>query len=182
MKPLPFDRNVIAVKATAERIAPVEAVALEPSVRRQHQGAAGRAGVNRGAPIPHTSPPRTAEQLLWLAVLVQALDDALGQVVAVSRPEHKAVLRNEAINWFRGNGRDFQDVCLSAGLDPAAVRERALKLINGAPMPRRRRQRKPHPARQSAFMRRLSGSTALVSLGLLGKRADGRKRDTPAFP
>lgn len=169
MKPLPFDRNVIAVKATAERIAPVTVAPLEPSARRQHQGAAGRAGVNRGAPVGRAEAPRTAEQLLWLAVLVQALDDVLGRVVTTSRLEEKATLRDEAINWFRGNGRDFQDVCLCAGLDPAVVREHALKLIDGAAIApkarRRRRQGKPCPARQSPLMRRLCASTAITPIG-----------------
>jgi len=58
-----------------------------------------------------------------LAVINNAVCDAC------SRSKWRRKERDDALRWFRNAGQDFQVVCLSAGLDPAAVREAALDYI-----------------------------------------------------
>jgi hypothetical protein len=66
----------------------------------------------------------SSERSLWCAVLARAVSDALG----VEALGDRTVIR-QARHWFSSNGRDFQQVCDAAGLDPKFVREHVLRLI-----------------------------------------------------
>ena len=58
------------------------------------------------------------EELLWIAVLSKAADDAL-----FTTDYREALL---AINWFEGEGRDFRYVCHLANRDPNYVLRKIL--------------------------------------------------------
>jgi len=62
------------------------------------------------------------EELLWIAVLSKAADDAL-----FTTDYREALL---AINWFEGEGRDFRYVCQLANRDHLYVLKKILKLVN----------------------------------------------------
>lgn len=57
---------------------------------------------------------------LWIGVLAQAVSD----VTNPSQGEFFRQARRDAIRWFKHGGRDFNEVCHLAGLDPEAVRDR----------------------------------------------------------
>tara|TARA_R100001086_G_scaffold241063_1_gene167726 strand:+ start:523 stop:972 length:450 start_codon:yes stop_codon:yes gene_type:complete len=61
------------------------------------------------------------EELLWIAVLSKAADDAL-----FTTDYREALL---AINWFEGEGRDFRYVCHLANRDHYYVLRKILKLV-----------------------------------------------------
>ena len=65
------------------------------------------------------------EQALWIAVITQAITDARSNCKKSESQYHK----REAIDWLTGNGRDFVDVCLCAGMNPDYVRKNAKKAI-----------------------------------------------------
>jgi len=69
--------------------------------------------------------PVRGEQALWVAVITQAMMDALSRAGSNEARYHK----NEAVNWLTGNGRDFVTVCLQAGLDPNYVRRKAKRTL-----------------------------------------------------
>ena len=67
---------------------------------------------------------RTGHEMLWLAVMQQAIADvsyASGQV------------RDDAEAWLTGGGNDFIECCERAGLDPdwalAQIRNRSIRLV-----------------------------------------------------
>lgn len=77
------------------------------------------------------------ERQLWCAVIIHTLYEAAGRVAYAERGEHERV-RREAVAWFEEGGEDFGEVCDMAGLPPTAVRDNALKVINGGRLPRMR--------------------------------------------
>ena len=177
MKPVThYDRNVVAVTPAHEAPEPVTVKGLAPSARRHHQGANPRQPTHRagiGVVPVEGDKPHSPEQTLWLNVIRQALEDAIAP--GQSGHDDIALIQRHARAWFEGNGKDFRDVCLLAGLDPDVVREAALKRIAegsnsamwGGSSTRRRpgRPRKAKPARpQSALMRRLFTTTALTPI------------------
>lgn len=168
MKPLcKFDLNIVAVTQAPDVAEPLATKPLSVSGKRQHQGAPSKANTQRGVPVIHRDRPKSLERELWAAVIFQALQDAIG-VVSHVNPAQAGRCREEATTWFRDNSRDFRDVCLLADLDPDAVRERALKLIDKPPAihPRRNRWHRstPAPRPMSAFMRRALSTTALTPI------------------
>jgi hypothetical protein len=70
------------------------------------------------------------EMALWVAVITQAMMDALSR----SRHPEAVYYKHEAINWLTGGSRNFKTVCLMAGLDPDYVRSQAKKSLL-SPMP-----------------------------------------------
>lgn len=57
------------------------------------------------------------ERALWLAALAQAFSDALyGENTKVD-----VLARRQARTWLAGAGKDFQQVCTFAGLEPDYV-------------------------------------------------------------
>jgi hypothetical protein len=62
---------------------------------------------------------------LWIAVITQALVDALCK----SKNPELVYCKDEAIRWLTNNNKDFVEVCLLAGLDPDYIRKKAKKAI-----------------------------------------------------
>ncbi len=65
------------------------------------------------------------ETALWVAVITQALMDALNRS---KHPEHR-YHKQAAIQWLTGNSRDFHWVCEMADLDPNCVRRKAKRAL-----------------------------------------------------
>lgn len=65
------------------------------------------------------------ETSLWIAVITQAMMDALTRA---DHPEARHC-KNEAIRWLSDNGPDFIQVCLNAGFDPDYVRRKAKRTL-----------------------------------------------------
>jgi hypothetical protein len=88
------------------------------------------------------------EQELWIGVLGQAINDALGRS-SYNRNDYRRDggtydPRLEALAWFKANGDDYRMVAALAGLDADALRERVLTgrvrpIYLGGPEPRKRR-------------------------------------------
>ena len=70
------------------------------------------------------------EMALWVAVITQAMMDALSR----SDNSEARYNKHEAINWLTGNSRNFITVCHYAGLDPDYVRKKAKRALV-APQP-----------------------------------------------
>ena len=72
-----------------------------------------------------TDPPKSPERLLFLAVVYQALLDATKKKNYYDSDEVK-IHRAESIRWFTQKGgtvaRDFEDICLLAGINPEQTR------------------------------------------------------------
>lgn len=65
------------------------------------------------------------ETTLWIAVITQALMDALSRSHHAEARYHK----HEAMRWLTENTKDFITVCLYAGLDPDYVRQNAKRTL-----------------------------------------------------
>jgi hypothetical protein len=65
------------------------------------------------------------EMALWVAVITQAMMDALSRARNAEAQYHK----NEAIHWLTSNSKDFVMVCLCAGMDPDYVRRQAKRTL-----------------------------------------------------
>ena len=70
------------------------------------------------------------EMALWVAVITQAMMDALSN----SRNPETIACKQAAIAWLTGNSKDFCTVCHFAGMDPDYVRKKAKKSIT-SPIP-----------------------------------------------
>jgi hypothetical protein len=73
-----------------------------------------------------TKPKAFAEQRLFLAILVQALEDATNPSNFKRETYHK----HDSHCWFVDNSEDFQQVCWGAELDPDFVRGEYLKMVD----------------------------------------------------
>jgi len=73
-----------------------------------------------------TKPKAFAEQRLFQAILVQALEDATNPSNFKRETYHK----HDSHCWFVDNSDDFQQVCWGAELDPEFVRGEYLKMID----------------------------------------------------
>lgn len=65
------------------------------------------------------------ETALWVAVITQAMMDALSRC----KKSESIYQKHEAINWLTSSSKDFIDVCLCAALNPDYVRRKAKKII-----------------------------------------------------
>ena len=72
-----------------------------------------------------TNPKKFAEQRLFQAILVQALEDAVNPSSFKKETYHK----HDSHVWFMNNGDDFQKVCWGADMDPDFVRGEYIKLV-----------------------------------------------------
>jgi len=72
-----------------------------------------------------TRPKAYAEQRLFQAILVQALEDAINPSNFKKETYHK----HDSHCWFLKNSDDFQRVCWGAEMDPDFVRGEYKKLI-----------------------------------------------------
>lgn len=73
-----------------------------------------------------TRPKELAEQRLFQAILVQALEDVLNP----SNFKKETYWKEDAYKWFFNYSKDFQDVCWAADMDPELIRGEFIKLIN----------------------------------------------------
>jgi hypothetical protein len=73
-----------------------------------------------------TKPKSFAEQRLFQAILVQALEDATN----VSNFKRETYHKHDSHCWFVDNSKDFQRVCWGAELDPDFVRGEYLKMVD----------------------------------------------------
>ena len=73
-----------------------------------------------------TKPKAFAEQRLFQAILVQALEDATNPSNFKRETYHK----HDSHWWFVDNSEDFQHVCWGAELDPDFVRGEYLKMVD----------------------------------------------------
>jgi len=73
-----------------------------------------------------TRPKELAEQRLFQAILVQALEDVLNP----SNFKKETYWKEDAYKWFFNNSEDFQDVCWAADMDPELIRGEFIKLVN----------------------------------------------------
>ena len=73
-----------------------------------------------------TKPKAFAEQRLFQAIIVQALEDATNPSNFKRETYHK----HDSHCWFVDNSDDFQQVCWGAELDPDFVRGEYLKMID----------------------------------------------------
>ena len=73
-----------------------------------------------------TKPRAFAEQRLFQAILVQALEDATNPSNFKRETYHK----HDSHCWFVDNSEDFQNVCWGAELDPDFVRGEYLKMVD----------------------------------------------------
>jgi hypothetical protein len=67
----------------------------------------------------------SAEERIFQAILVQALEDAL----TTSAFKKETYWKHDAHKWFLSNCEDFKNVCWSANMDPEFIRGEYLKLI-----------------------------------------------------
>ena len=73
-----------------------------------------------------TSHKPQAEQRLFQAIIVQALEDATNP----SAFKKETYWKEDSHKWFLENSKDFQNVCWNADMDPEMVREEYVKLID----------------------------------------------------
>ena len=73
-----------------------------------------------------TKPKAFAEQRLFQAILVQALEDATNPSNFKRETYHK----HDSHCWFVDNSEDFQQVCWGAEFDPDFVRGEYLKMVD----------------------------------------------------
>ena len=73
-----------------------------------------------------TKPKAFAEQRLFQAILVQALEDATNPSNFKRETYHK----HDSNCWFVDNSEDFQQICWGAELDPDFVRGEYLKMVD----------------------------------------------------
>lgn len=66
-----------------------------------------------------------AEQRLFQAILVQALEDVLNP----SAFKKETYWKEDAYRWFYEDCKDFQDVCWNADIDPELIRGEFIKLV-----------------------------------------------------
>ena len=99
------------------------------------------------------------EELLWIAVLSKAADDAL-----FTTDYREALL---AINWFEGEGRDFRYVCQLANRDHNYVLRKILKLVQ-------ERKRKIKEWEDGIRQRIDGGMARKAAIWSLQKRGKGR--------
>ena len=99
------------------------------------------------------------EELLWIAVLSKAADDAL-----FTTDYREALL---AINWFEGEGRDFRYVCHLANRDHNYVLRKILKLV-------KERKRKIKEWEDGIRQRIDGGMARKAAIWSLQKRGKGR--------
>ncbi len=66
------------------------------------------------------------ETSLWVAVITQAMMDALSRC----KKTESIYQKHEATRWLTSNSKDFINVCLCAGMDPDYVRRKAKNILS----------------------------------------------------
>ena len=65
-----------------------------------------------------------SEQRVFKAILIQALEDAMSNSVF----KRETYWKHDAHRWFLDNGKDFQQICWSADIDPEFIRGEYIRL------------------------------------------------------
>ena len=65
-----------------------------------------------------------SEQRVFKAILIQALEDAM----SLSVFKRETYWKHDAHRWFLENGKDFQQICWSADIDPEFIRSEYIRL------------------------------------------------------
>lgn len=71
-------------------------------------------------------PKAFAEQRLFQAILVQALEDAINP----SGFKKETYFKHDSHKWFVSNSTEFQDICWGADMDPDFVRGEYMKMVD----------------------------------------------------
>ena len=71
-------------------------------------------------------PKAFAEQRLFQAILVQAMEDAVNP----SGFKKETYDKHDSHNWFVSNSIEFQDICWGANMDPEFVRGEYMKMVD----------------------------------------------------
>ena len=71
-------------------------------------------------------PKAFAEQRLFQAILVQALEDAVNP----SGFKKETYFKHDSHKWFVTNSTEFQDICWGADMDPDFVRGEYMKMVD----------------------------------------------------
>ena len=71
-------------------------------------------------------PKAFAEQRLFQAILVQALEDAINP----SSFKKETYFKHDSHKWFVSNSTEFQDICWGADMDPDFVRGEYMKMVD----------------------------------------------------
>ena len=64
--------------------------------------------------------PKIADQRLFQAIIIQAFEDCLYTLAGKNEAYHK----KDAHEWFINRGKDFEEICYMAGLEPDMVHTR----------------------------------------------------------
>jgi len=75
--------------------------------------------------FPERHNPVAGERAMWIAVITQALMDALSK----SKTPEALYFKEEAQHWLTGNSANFIMVCEMAGMHPDDIRRRAKKAL-----------------------------------------------------
>lgn len=86
----------------------------------------------------HSAPSGLGECQLWCAVIIRALEDALGNPTSISDAMARARAIEEARHWFLSNDADFRLACHAAGYEPDVLRRRVMRLLADRAPPARR--------------------------------------------
>lgn len=78
---------------------------------------------------------RTPEQDLWAEILLASVTDAIEGACTTKCRDQNINHTQEARDYITSNCEDFQEVCINAGFDPDAIRDRVLPMIEKAPTP-----------------------------------------------
>ncbi|HEX6978871.1 MAG TPA: hypothetical protein VF342_06190 [Alphaproteobacteria bacterium] len=87
----------------------------------------------------HSVSSGLGECQLWCAVIIRALEDALGNPTSISDAMARARAIEEARHWFFSNDADFRLACHAAGYEPDVLRRRVMRLLAAGAPPARRR-------------------------------------------
>lgn len=71
----------------------------------------------------------SSERQLWCAVIDRALQDAIGEVGAVSGSAGRRRATEDARGWILHDSVDFRVACDAAGYDPDVLRTRLSAII-----------------------------------------------------
>lgn len=78
----------------------------------------------------HLCEQMTAEQRLFVSVILSAAREAVDRLQAGDDRRRGAKSQKLALEWFREADDDFKEVCLYAGLDPDCVQSGVLAYVD----------------------------------------------------
>lgn len=76
------------------------------------------------------TPEISPERRLMLAIIIAAINDALGCSAVNDRDDQRDHERQRAKRWFEDGGSYFRKICCLAGLEPSDVRTAVLAYLD----------------------------------------------------